>query len=562
MDKNRIVFGITVVLGSLGLQAGEAGAGPTFEVGPERWVYCSKGVSNGADAAFVSNVIDRAAKGGANGLLYAGGLDSYCRWGSARKANFQAIRRHAESKGMEIVPLVWSPGYGSLNGLREDLVETVELRDVPHVARGGRIVFEATEMLEYLNAGFEDFDEKRKVFPYWTTETPGVCSFRDTEVKHSGRQSVRLEPNRDGKHQARVMQHMRVKPFHRYRFSMWIRYKDIPKVFGALRIEVYSDKPAPCGFTGVLVPLQGGGASDWRQVSCDITADETGGLNVYMGTWKLKSGTFWLDDIAIEEIGYREIGGRAAPFAVRDAETGVAYVEGRDYIAPKPEREGLNIRVKKGEKDISFVRPEGSAIPEGRKLLVDAFVPSRNGGKQQRSTCMSDPLVFAAMAQSAAGIREACNPRKWFLSTDEVRNFNSCAHCLAQKTDAAHLIGGYITKAMETIRAVRPDAEVYGWADMFIPTQNGKGEWTDAWKHVPKDFIMCDWSERASNESVGFLSSHGFAVIGSMCKDGAHSLRSGEAWMDRLRTIPNAKGLIFTTWVNDYECLEDFGKLR
>ena len=529
--------------------------------GDNRWFYCSRRVAHADDVAFVSNLVTRAAAAGFNGMLYAGGLDHYVKWSAVRKANFQAVRRFCQAKGIEIVPLVWSPGYGTLNGFRSDLVETVQLKDVPHVVRNGKIVFEETEKLTYENAGFEEYDEKRRVFPHWMTERPGVCSFQDFEIKHSGKASVRLEPNRDGKHQARVMQRMKVKPHHRYRYSMWIKYKDIPKSFGALRIEVYSGKQAPCGYTGVLIPRSDDGCRDWTKVTCEITADETGMILAYMGTWCLKSGTFWIDDVAIEEIGFREIGGRPAPFAVRDVVTGQAYREGVDYVAPRPARDGLNILPTKGQENLSFSVPAGSALADGTRVLVDAYVPSRNGGKQQRSTCMSDPLVFAAMRESAAGIQEACAPRKWFLSTDEVRNFNTCPSCQARQTDAGQLLGGFITEAMKVIRAQNPRAEVYGWADMFLPMQNGKGQFADSWRHVPKDFIMCDWSQHASGASVGFLADQGFSVICSVCLDGAPSAAKAESCADWLSKTANPRGLIFTTWVNDYRLLEQFGKI-
>ena len=56
---------------------------------------------------------------------------------------------------------------------------------------------------------------------------------------------------------------------------------------------------------------------------------------------------------------------------MKSAKTGRVYAEGKDYVKPP-------LKMPKGG-DISFAIPSGSAIAEDEELIVDAYIPARNG---------------------------------------------------------------------------------------------------------------------------------------------------------------------------------------
>jgi len=78
----------------------------TAGIGSERWFYCVRGHRSEADFNLASNLVERASKAGYNGILYAGGLDTYCKWSAEAKARFQRLRNVCTANGIEVVPLV------------------------------------------------------------------------------------------------------------------------------------------------------------------------------------------------------------------------------------------------------------------------------------------------------------------------------------------------------------------------------------------------------------------------------------------------------------------------
>ena len=68
---------------------------------------------------------------------------------------------------------------------------------------------------------------------------------------------------------------------------------------------------------------------------------------------------------------------KSAPRRLRNAVTGVAYAEGKDWtVAPRKHGEEVVLELAKG-----------SAIKSGDQLLFDCFIVARGGPKSNSSTC-------------------------------------------------------------------------------------------------------------------------------------------------------------------------------
>ena len=530
----------------------------------DRWYYCSRGVNTEADLDFHRDLLKKAKAGGYNGMLYAHGLDYwYAIRDRRRKENFQRLRSMCAEAGVEIIPLIWSTGYGAFAGADLELAECEPATGIAYVARGGQAVFEPGNTT-FANGDFAQYDRDKNRFASWLADDPGLVSFVDEQGGVNGGSAMRMEPA-PGKNKydhARMYQIVPVQPGHRYRFSLKIRGEDlVPKGgSGALRVQVYGKGPkAPKGSVAAkevngLMKEEG-----WRTVALDFSAGELDQVILYVGTWGATGGRFWVDDCAFREIGLREINRRAGtPFKVRGAASGQEYVAGRDYEMPPA-------RMAKGG-DIAFRLLPGGAIKEGERLLLDAYVPSRHGPKSQISTCMSDPRLYEILEKSAAGIMEACAPKKWFLSVDEVRNGNTCPLCQARHTDMAHILGDYVTRMHAIIKKVCPDATIYAWSDMFDPNHNAvdnyygcKGSYEGIWDLIPKDIVMSCWYRDKRDLTVPFFTRKGFRVQAGAYYDALdHKVDAG--WMDTLNRTPNATGWMYTTWNAQYELMVEYGK--
>lgn len=133
------------------------------------------------------------------------------------------------------------------------------------------------------------------------------------------------------------------------------------------------------------------------------------------------------------------------------------------------------------------------------------------------------------------------------------------------------ILGDCITKGVEIIREVNPKAEVFIWSDMLDPNHNGgdrKGDhyyhvdqpFTGGWNHIPKELIIACWYHDMRRESLAHFSTLGFRTFacGYYDKD---NLANDVTWLEALDKTPGAMGIMYTSWLNKYQLLAEFGNL-
>ena len=526
----------------------------------DRWFYCSHRVEKAADVDFYADLVVKAKRGGYNGLLFAGGLEGAFKWSESRKDLFRKVKGLCEDAGIEVVPLVWTPGYGSFLWLEPDLVEYEPVKGIPYRREGNRLVFDSV-LPPIPNLDFETFDAKKNRFSDWGADQPGVVSFVETNRVHGGKACLRMEPSyeKNPHGHARLMRTIEVTPGRRYRFSVTTRTEGLKGKAGCLRLQVYVAKGPNIGAKTVKVPS--GGTLDWMVETLDFPSGDASHVTLYFGTWGGEGGTFWVDDVSVTEIGLHELALRKdCQPVLRSAATGKTFTVGTDYLLPTKRPSAA--------RDVAFTVPVGSALADGEKILVDGYVVARHGPKMQCSNCMSNPRFYELVEESAAEIQRLVAPKKWFFSVDEVRNGNTCPLCTARKTDMAHILGDCVTKMYQTVKRQNPDATVYAWADMFSPHHNAKdsyfgcrGSFEGIWDLLPKDIVMNCWSWGLAPKDMKFLTEKGFRVQAAGYYD-SHTVDGDIEWIDLLNTIPGATGWMYTTWQGDFEHLEEYGRLR
>ncbi len=528
------------------------------------WMHLHHGgLHSDKDLLFVSNAMVRAAKAGIREIMWPGKLDTYWCWPAAEKARFMEAKRIADANGIGILPMIWSTGYGTMVGVDAGLIESVFMPNMPYIAKGGRLVPDHGTGQLAKNGGFEQFGKRPDTFAEWGAERPGVISFADTNIFHSGKASIRLEPGpgKDKHDHARIWQRVAIKPGRLYRVSAWFRVDGIsPNAIGEmLKLHVYLDKDGKSFWNGGKHVRLAEDGAEWRKVTFEFASGEANGARIWSGTWGAKKGRYWVDDIALDEVGLKWIALRDdSPRTVRNAATGKVYERGKDWLNP-PKRW-------RHQSEITFPLPKGSAIKEGEKVLLDTYIPGRSGPKMQISSCMSDPKLYELFRKSAETLEELLHPNKWFLSLDEVRNGGTCPLCEARKTDMAHILGECVLKQHEIIRSVHPGAEIYAWSDMFDPFHNAKdkvcgckGTFVGIWDLIPHDVIMVLWHGGVLDKTVPFFTERGFRVMGSVCCD-SKKLDMVEKWKNAVNSAPGSKGFMYTTWRRDFDQLDEFAR--
>jgi len=522
-----------------------------------RWLMYARSSCSDKELVEGKKFVDLAARHGLNGML-VGNVDDLFRQYHTARDNVRALKLYGDQKGVKIIPSVWGTSPGAMTYSTPSLHETIALKGMPFEVQGAKIVHKKSAT-PIRNPSLAEYDLERNVFAGWTAEHPGVGSFVDLEGGHDGKPAVRFEPAlaKDKYRHSRFSQKVTLVPRRRYRFSGWFRGEDVDRYFHPMRISAGADngKDAPMDWSsaGRNVPK---GDVGWHQLSVSFTAGASGVVYLYAGSWDMTDGKFWLSDFSLEEIGITELSMRAsAPRRLRNADTGVAYVEGKDWsVAPR----------KHGE-EVVLNLPKDSAIRPEDPLLFDCFIVAHGGPKSNSSTCMSDPELYRWLEDSARTIAEVLEPEVWMLGIDEIMAGGTCELCKTSKKDLAHILGECTTKMRDIIRKVTPNAEIFVWSDMYDPYHNANrrlgacnGTFEGVCDLIPKDIGMMLWYGEKVNQSAPYFTERGHALMGSICCDGKDVARDVRTWKERLSPYPEVRGYMYTTWINEYSKIGTF----
>jgi len=524
---------------------------------PDNWVYVARNLTKDEHVDEIRQIAETSHKHGLNGMLFAAGLEGVERWDEKRIARLNKVKTICDEQKIEIIPLIWSVGYGTCLGLNPNLAEGLPCTDVPFLVKGKEASLIMATNSIIANGGFEEFKNNR-MKGYNFHDKPGEVSFADTAVYRNGNASLRFENFGKFDHgHARVMQEAIVIPHRQYRVTCWIKTEQLEPA-SAFKLQIYGPK-------GCIAPVDSkiDSTADWKKASLVFNSLQCEKIKIYIGLWGGKSGKLWVDDLSMEELALVNVLRRpGTPVTLKSDDAKTLYEEGKDY-------EPI------GNKKLQFSRPrndspairltDNSRIKDGQRLLVSYYhgMAINNG---QVSVCMSEPELYEHWTKSAAAIKKHLNPEQWFLSMDEIRAGGSCQACMARNMSMAQILGDCITKQMKIIREVNPTAKVYIWSDMLDPNHNAhgnyylvNGDFTRSWEYVPKDLVICCWYFKMREESMKFFSNLGFETHAGAYYDG-DDLKNINGWIDTINHTPKCRGIMYTTWQNKYKLLPDFGE--
>jgi len=77
-----------------------------------RWVYVSRSLNRDGDIVDIKSIARTAAESGLNGMVLAAGLDRLDRQNQGYFSRLQQVRRICKDNNIEIIPIIFSVGYG------------------------------------------------------------------------------------------------------------------------------------------------------------------------------------------------------------------------------------------------------------------------------------------------------------------------------------------------------------------------------------------------------------------------------------------------------------------
>ncbi len=511
----------------------------------DRWIFEHTKLDSKEEAEDLADYVRRAAKKGCNGFALIVGDDYMCRrsafkprpskswaagwedcdqWDDAKKANWRIVKDALDSTGIELVPLVWSLGYASPTHADAGFVSVQQTTNAPYVAKGGSIVFDAP---------------------------PPVALPEGASAEGEGRMSFTLP----------------VKPLKTYRFSFMVKFENLADKGESFRFSFYNPETGESRSWARpnwwFDHKDRSTTMDWHRVEYDVNSGTGEAIRCFLGLRKhpdeVNARLMW-KDFSIREIGFQTpIARKGAPFVVADADTGRIYRPGKDYEVPAlPEDLTFGCGAMR-----SFRIPAGSAIRDGRRLLVSGYEPICEWGVQF-STCLNHPDLNAYFAKSAERVQKAFAPKKWFFSMDEFRCGCRCELCRRDRRTMGKQLSAVVNRMREAVRRVSPEAEVYMWPDMFDPEINARAGYyqlpstaAGSWLNLPKDIIMANWGCRPRN-SYQFFSRRGFRTQCATYYDEDGTLKFSRQMLDAASKTPNCTGWTYTPWAHSRDLLENF----
>lgn len=522
----------------------------------DRLVYVSRTLTSDEHVADIDRITATAAAKGLNGMVLAAGLERVGTWPQDRIERLQRVQALCSERRLDIIPIIWSVGYGSGLGQDANLAVGLPCRGVPFVAQEGVLRFAPERADLARNGGFEEYTGQRFA-GYAFHDRPGEVSFVDTTVRHGGEASLRFEGFGAFEHgHARFMQEIAVEPYRQYRVGCWVRSEGVEPA-GSFRLQVY-------GPDGCIAPrefsLAAGG--EWQEVSLVFNSGSLTSVRLYGGLWGGKAGRLWFDDLTFRPVALVNVLRRpGTPVSVRAAEGEAAFEEGRDVEPIRTAR--LAFAAPQCEPPSPAVLP-GSRIQPGQRLLID-YYHGMAINQSQVTVCMSEPALYDYWTQSARALQTTLAPRRWFLSMDEIRGGGTCAACAARHLTMGQILADCIRRQCEIIRSVCPEATIYTWSDMLDPNHNAhdnyylaKGTFAGSWEGLPQDLVMVPWHFAKREQSLSFFAERGFATLAGAYYDG-DTMDNIVGWLETGSRTRGCRGIMYTTWQNKYGLLEAFG---
>jgi hypothetical protein len=535
--------------------------------GPELWLYAPCNFQVNEQVNRLIELLRRARKAG-----YTAAVITDSKFGRLADRpehyydNLRRTRKAADEIGIEIIPIVGSFGYSN-DLLQNDpnLAEGLAVRDALFVVKEGRATLADTTNLLPLG-DFEQFQENLPAG--WDfADGPGQSIFADTDVKHGGKLSLRMENFRKGNEggNARVMKKVAVRPWHQYHASLWLRTRDLAPA-GDVHVTVLGGGGRSLNFADLGVKAN----QDWTRHHVVFNSQDNEQVGFYVGIWGGQGGTIWLDDVELRPAaGVNLLRREGCPVRVTSEDGKTEYAEGTDFQKweyPKMGRVPWAGAYEVYHPEPPLVLADKSRLREGQRLKV-SYYHTQTIYDGAVCCCLRHKDVFKYFEETVKQLNGYFKPKRIFVSHDEIRLAGQCALCRQEGVTAGQVLAENARQCVKIVREVAPDAEILDWSDMFDPYHNAQDKYylvgstlEKSWEGLDKSVVIVNWNAGKAEQSLKFFAERGHPQVIAAYYDTDDVKAELERWFKAAGGISGVRGFMYTTWRNDYKDLEKFAE--
>jgi hypothetical protein len=571
MNRCRIAGLIAAVAATAAQHGPQSTAADGSSTYRDRWVYCSFNLQVDKSVDDLTALFERARRAGYTGVMLADyKLQVLDRVPDFYFRNAAEVRAAAARARLELIPAVFSIGYSNGHLAHDpNLAEGLPVVDQPYLVKDRAAVLQSQPPVRLKNGGLEEVQGDRFGGFAWQDD-PGVTSFADRAVKHSGSVSCRLEPGSTGTKRtvplARLSQHVALRPYTPYRLSCWAKTESLGPTGGFHLLALGASKNGRqlTFHEGGLEPTQ-----DWKQVEVVFNSLDEREANIYAGVWDTGRGKLWIDDLQLEELALVNVLRRkGCPLVVEAAGGATTFEEGRDF---EPVVDAKLGQVPwPGEFEFAHAGAPirllaRSRIKPGDRLSVSWYHPVITHGSQVMC-CLSEPKIEQILRDQARRVNQLFHPKTFFMSHDEIRVANWCKACRDRNLTPGQLLADNVKKCTAILKSVNPKARVVVWSDMFDPHHNAldkyylvNGSLSGSWNGLARDVVIANWNNGKARESLAFFADRGHKQLIAGYYDG-DDLANFQSWDSAARGISGIEGFMYTTWQAKFGLLERYGE--
>ncbi len=538
---------------------------------PSRWVFSTHNLLVGSQLSAVESIIDTMALYKLNGLQQNDFKYAILQIMSSNYfQNTDSLKSRLAKKNIEMIPgvigLGWSSGilYNDPN-LAEGLSAsaTYEME-----SDTGRLIPNPQTVIA--NGDFESVSNNQ--FTGWNGagsfyDGPNISAFVDHSVFHGGSTSARctnfVQGNAGGN--CRFSKIVQCDSNKSYSMSAWVKTQSL-QGGDVQMLALGGVSGQQLTFTQLSIPS----TTDWTRVEVNFNSLGNTSIRLYVGIWGGGSGTIWFDDFTVHESGLCDVLRRAGtPVTVTDKNSGRQYVEGIDYVTiVDPWVDSHKDSYFPYHTPPTFKRIAGGVIKNSDSIVIRYYHPfaavSDNSGNGSVMACVSEDTLYKILGDQITRVNDLYHPGSFFMGHDEIRNMNHDKICMDRHKSPADLLSDNITKCHDLIRATNPNADILMWSDMVDSLHNAhnnyyliNGDLTGDWNKIPKDITIVNWNGGNAKSSLQFFEKLGMNQISSPYYDVGNT-STIRAWRIAQEGVANVKGMMYTTWSNDYNFLRPF----
>ncbi len=547
-----------------------------------RWVFVGANLLVADELDRVEAVLDRAAASGYNGILLSDYKSSFW-WrlenASTYRSHCNRLHRMLKARNMELAVSLFPFGYaGPLLWDNQNLATGVPVRKVAMTLEGDELKFIPGDGLPN---GSLDNSHGDQIIGTRFQDSPGLITFVDETTKQGskGKASLRIEnAGKAANGNGRICFRLKVNPRHQYRVRFWMKAKNLK---GGLAQGIVLGAKGGRGLVSqsLVRPDNDGDPEPWAwadDTSFDWTEqlltfnslDQTE-VDLYLGIWEGETGALWVDNISVENVSTLNLVRRdSLPLAITSEDGSIEYKEGGDFHPVQDSQLGQigwqgNFNVRHEAPTIRIT--ENSKIKPGEPVYLSAFHTSimENG---QVTCSLLDEEVFKNCETSLQLALQALDPDIIFMGHDEIRVGGWEPELIQRFPTTGEMLAENMRQCQDIIERVAPGKEKMVWSDMFDPHHNAHEDYylvnntlAGSWEGLKPTTMIMNWGDDTTAKSLNFFAKRGHTQMVATYYD--QDVEENYAhWQKAMADVPNIKGVMFTTWEENFDELEKFAE--